>query len=142
MKTTNSHSEVIDNFRNWLAKWDDNISTQDDLETQSMISEKLIKGFSHIEKLLHSSDQKAMIKSRGNFIIGSNESNEKEVLAMFENQKKSWYKNLKKLSHDLTYINTILNHIYEIKNRRTYECFQLRSENARLRSEIERLKKC
>lgn len=139
-KMMNSHSDMLQQFKGWLAKWNDNILTQDDLETQLLILEKLYNGFSQIEKLLHGSDLKAMNKARGNLPPGSNEANEKEVMALFENQKKPWYKNLKKVSHDITYIKSILENIYEIKNRRSYECFKLRAENSKLRNEILKLK--
>ena len=132
---------MIAHFKGWLYKWDRNIVTQDDVETQQIVTGKLLNAFQKIEDLLHKSDQKAMIKARANLIPGSNEANEKEVLAMFENQKKSWYKGLKNISHDMTYIKSILENIYEIKNRRSRECFQLRAENAKLRAEIEKLRK-
>lgn len=136
----NSHSKILDDFKGWLSKWNTNIVTQDDIETQSMVLDKLTNGFSQIEKLLHKTDQKVMRSARGNLIPGSNEANEKEVLAMLENQKKPFYKNLKQLSLDLTYIRNILENVYEIKNRRSYECFYLRAENSRLRAELEKLK--
>lgn len=140
MTTTTSHSNMLSDFKGWLAKWDDRIVTQDDVETQFIIQQKLLKGFTTIEKLLSESDKKVMIKARGNLSPGSNESNEKEVMAMFENQKKPWYKNLQNTSYDLTYIRSILDNVYEIKNRRSRECFQLRAENAKLRQEILKLK--
>lgn len=130
---------MISHFKGWLSKWDHNIVTQDDVETQQIVSEKLMNAFSGIENLLHMSDQKSMLKARGGLIPGSNEANEKEVVAMFENQKKSWYKGLKTISRDMTYIKSILENIYEIKNRRSRECFQLRAENSKLRAEIEQL---
>ena len=120
---------MISHFNGWPAKWDRNIVTQDDVETQQIVTDKIMNAFSGIEDLLHKSDQKAMLKARGLVTPGSNEANEKEVIAMFENQKKSWYKNLKNISYDLTYIKSILDNIYEIKNRRSRECFQLRAEN-------------
>lgn len=131
---------MISHFKGWLAKWDRNIVTQDDVETQQIVTDKLLNAFSGIENLLHISDQKAMLKARGNLPPGSNEANEKEVLAMFGNQKKSWYKGLKTISRDMTYIKSILENIYEIKNRRSRECFQLRAENSKLRAEIEQLR--
>ncbi|WP_294267719.1 hypothetical protein [uncultured Chryseobacterium sp.] len=138
--TTISHSDLMKNFALWLNKWDNNIVTQDDLETQGILLEKIKNGFLQIDKLLNESDLKVMAKARGHLIPGSNEANEKEVLAMFENQKREWYKNLKKVSKDLGYFYAILENIYEIKNRRTHECFKLRAENAQLREEIRRLR--
>lgn len=135
-----SHSEMVENFKAWLAKWNDNIVTQDDVETQFIVLEKLMKSIGKIELLLSKSDEKAMLKARGNLIPGSNEAMEKEVLAMIENQKKSWYIQLKDVSYTLTYIRSILDNVYEIKNRRSYECFKLRAENSKLREEISRLR--
>ncbi|WNI34674.1 hypothetical protein [Chryseobacterium sp. SG20098] len=132
---------MIAHFKQWLVKWDRDIVTQDDIETQQIVIEKIMKAFKCIEDLLHKSDQKAMSIASKNLVPGSNEALEKEVLAMFENQKKSWYKNLKNTSYDLTYIKSILENIYEIKNRRSRECFQLRAENAKLRAEINQLRK-
>lgn len=131
---------MISHFKGWLAHWDRNIVTQDDVETQQIVTDKIMNAFYGIENLLHKSDQKAMLKARGVLIPGSNEANEKEVVAMFENQKKSWYKGLKTISRDMTYIKSILENIYEIKNRRSRECFQLRAENSKLRAEIDQLR--
>ncbi|MFC4379738.1 hypothetical protein [Chryseobacterium bernardetii] len=131
---------MISHFKGWLAKWDRNIVSQDDVETQQIVTDKLMNAFSGIEDLLHKSDQKAMMKARGELTPGSNEANEKEVIAMLENQKKSWYIGLKTISRDMTYIKSILENIYEIKNRRSRECFQLRAENSKLRAEIEQLR--
>ncbi|MEE6129139.1 hypothetical protein V2E39_17190 [Chryseobacterium arthrosphaerae] len=140
-RSTQETMTMISHFKGWLSKWDQNIVTQDDLETQEIMINKLMNAFLCIENLLHKSDQKVMTRARGDLLPGSNEANEKEVMAMFENQKKSWYKGLKSISRDMTYIKSILEHIYEIKNRRSRECFQLRAENSRLRAEIEQLRK-
>ena len=101
-----------------------------------MILEKLYNGFSKIEKMLNESDHKAMLKARGNLIPGTNEANEKEVLAMLENQKKTWYMELKQVSLDITYCRSVIDHIFELKNRKTDEIFRLRAENAKLRTLI------
>jgi len=131
---------MISHFKGWLAQWDRNIVTQDDVETKQIVTEKLVNAFSEIENLLHKSDVKVMKKAKGNLLPGSNEANEKEVLAMLENQKMPWYKSLKAISRDMTYLKSILENIYEIKNRRSRECFQLRAENSKLRAEIEQLR--
>ena len=138
---TNSLSkETIEAFTYWVNGWDERIQTHDDRETEDIMKEKLMFGFNTIEKLLQESDHKAMIKARGNLSTGSNEANEKEVLAMFENQKKPWYSNLKKVSHMCTEVRNTLSNIYELKNRRTTETFKLRAENAMLRIELQKLK--
>ncbi|WP_139326099.1 MULTISPECIES: hypothetical protein [Chryseobacterium] len=139
MKTI-SHSEAVEAFRQFCQGWDDRVHTQDDRETQLMVRNKLMKAIGRIEYFLGKSDEKAMLKARGNLIPGSNEANEKEVLAMFENQKKDWYKDFKEISHDINYIMCIMENVYELKNRRSYESFQLRAENHKLRAEIERLR--
>ncbi|WP_121460012.1 hypothetical protein [Chryseobacterium defluvii] len=140
MMKTIFHSDMRLNFAGWIKKWNDGIATQDDFETKIMLLEKLQRGFAIITKLLEDNDKKIMIKARGNLIPGSNEANEKEVMALLENQKKPWYKNLESVRNDLNYIRHVLDNIYEIKNRRSYECFQLRAENHKLRAEIERLR--
>ncbi|GAB0156198.1 hypothetical protein CHRYSEOSP005_14620 [Chryseobacterium sp. Alg-005] len=139
MKTT-SHSETAAAFKAYMARWNDNVVTQDDIETQFIVREKLTKAFGMIEFLLNKSDEKAMIKARGNLIPGSREALDKEVFAMRENQKKSWYHDMKTVSNTLSYVRIILENVYEIKNRRSYECFKLRADNAKLRSENEKLR--
>jgi hypothetical protein len=141
MKTTAALSnETLENFKNWVNGWDERIQTHDDRETEQIIKEKLMFGFATIEKLLSESDQKVMSKARGNLIPGSNEANEKEVMAMLENQKKSWYKNLQKVSCICTEVRSTISDIYELKNRRTTETFKLRAENAKLRAELSKLR--
>lgn len=143
MMTTTSHfnqptSETIDAFKNWLKGWDATIHTHDDRESQEMISEKLLFIFTTIEKLLHDSDQKVMLKARGSLEPGSDAANEKEVMAMLLNQKRTWYKDLKRASCLATSIKNTISDIYELKNRRNDEVFKLRSENAQLRLELEK----
>lgn len=141
MKTTTVLSkETIDAFKNWVNGWDERIQTHDDRETEQIIKEKLMFGFATIERLLSESDQKVMSKARGNLIPGSNEANEKEVMAMLENQKKPWYKNLQKVSCICTEVRSTISDIYELKNRRTTETFKLRAENAQLRAELSKLR--
>lgn len=117
-----------------------NIHTQDDIDTENLISQKLIFCFSQIESILHKSDQKVMKKARGALTPGTNEANEKEVIAMLANQKNDWYKNLKRASSYLTEVKGNLSSIYELKNRRADEIFRLRSENASLKNENAKLK--
>ncbi|MCQ4139201.1 hypothetical protein [Chryseobacterium sp. EO14] len=138
MKMT-SHSDMADNFRKWLEMWDDTIVTQDDVETQQIIRDKLLNAFAKIELFLAESNDKAMIKARGSLPARSDEARKAEALGIIENQKKQWYKDLEKISLDITYVRSILGNIYEIKNRRTHECFKLRAENAQLREEVKRL---
>lgn len=135
---TKCHSKLFEDFNAWLSKWNRDIVTLDDIENNEIIREKLKNAFTQIESLLQKSDYKMMIKARGDLTPGSNEANEKEVFAMLENQKKEWYRNLKQSSLDITYIRSILDNIYELKNRRSYECFALRAENSKLRSELEK----
>lgn len=139
-RMTTSHSKMVEDFKGWLEKWNRDIVTQDDIENQEMIRGKLQNAFAQIEFFLNKSDQKVMIKARGDLAPGSDEANKKEVLAMFENQKKDWYKNFKKISLDVSYVGCIIDNIYEIKNRRSYECFSLRAENSKLRAELEKLR--
>ena len=117
-----------------------NIHTHDDHDTETLISQKLMFCFSQIESMLHKSDEKVMKKARGTLMPGSDQANEKEVLAMFANQKNQWYKDLKRASSYITEIKGNLSAIYELKNRRADEVFRIRSENSKLSQEIQRLK--
>ncbi len=131
--------EQKENFAAWIRGWDDRINTHDDQHTRDILKNKTKRGWSIINSLLIESDQKAMLKARGNLIPGTNEANEKEVLAMFENQKKKWYQEMQNVRDDLTYIEYTMDHIYELKNRKTYENINLRAENAKLRIELQKL---
>lgn len=117
-----------------------NIHTQDDIDTETLISQKLMFCFSQIESMLHKSDQKVMKKARGNLVPGTDGANEKEVIAMLANQKNEWYKDLKRASSYITEIKGNLSSIYELKNRRADEIFRIRAENSKLSQEIARLK--
>lgn len=139
--TTNSLSELKEHFKKWLENWDATIATHDDKETQQILLEKLFNGFGVIEQILARSDEKAMIKGRGTLEPGTDEAIKKEVEALMENQKKTWYKQLKNVSLDITYARSVMFQVYELKNRKTDEIFRLRSENAKLRAEIANLKK-
>lgn len=136
-----SHSEMAENFKNWLEKWDETIVTADDIDTQVIIRDKLMNAFAKIEGLLSESNERAMRKARGNLPERSDEAIKAEALAIIENQKKPFYKDLERISLDITYIKSLLDNIYEIKNRRTHECFKLRADYARLREEIKQLRK-
>lgn len=136
-----SHSEKIkENFIEWIKGWDERINTHDDNDSREILKNKMKRGWAVVSNLLNKSDEKAMIKASSKLIIGSNEANEKEVLAMIENQKKQWYKDLKNVRDDLVYLMCVLENIYEIKNRKSHENFELRAENAKLRKEINELK--
>lgn len=132
MKTSLS-DEQKENFQNWIQGWDNRIESLDDIQTKEILTNKCKRAWSTITKLLNESDNKAMIKARGNLYAGSNEANEKEVKAMFENQKKQWYVDLKDIQSDMTYLMIAIENVYELKNRRTLEMFKVRAENSKLR---------
>lgn len=134
------NKEQIENFKLWVNGWDERIHTHDDRETEQSIIEKLQNGFGSIEELLISSTDSAIQKATSKLTIGTNEYNEAYVKAMQSNQSKQWFKNLSLVRDDINYIRNIIRSIYELKNRRNLEVFKLRSENSKLRTEIERLK--
>ncbi len=133
--------EQKEHFAAWIRGWDERVKTQDDNDTREMIRNKFKRGWLTINSLLSESDQKAMVKARGNLTPGTNEANEKEVLAMFENQKKNWYQELQKVRDDLTYVEYTIDHLYELKNRRSYENIRLRAEISKLNTELNELKR-
>lgn len=132
--TTVLSDETKENFRQWIQSWDDRINTYDDLETQKIIHSKMSNGFWTIARLLNESDSKAMVKATIGLLPNSNEFNKASVEAMFENQDKKWNKDLKRIQDDLNYVMCILDNIYELKNRRTYENIKLRAELAKFKN--------
>lgn len=122
-----SNSEKIENFKDWLNDWDLKIKTHDDIETQEAVNNRFKFCIGTISHILNETDDKAMLK-------GSNE--KEKVLAMLANQKKKFYKDLKKVQDILTVEMYRLENLYELKNRKTNEIFRLAAENAKLRTKI------
>ncbi len=120
--TTDSHSEIKTNFKNWLNNWDDRISTHDDIDTQEITRKKYIWCIATINRILSETDDKAMER---------HESGEAKVNAMFKNQDRKFYKDLKKVANFMTCEMTRIDNLYELKNRKSYENFRLRAELAK-----------
>ncbi|KQR93311.1 hypothetical protein ASG01_08930 [Chryseobacterium sp. Leaf180] len=140
MTKTTFHSKEVEAFKNYCEGWDSRIHTYDDRDTQQNVNERLFDSVGKLENFLLQSDQKAMTKARGTLMKGTDEANEKEVLAMFENQKRGWYKQMREIIYNLNFIQSVSVALYELKNRYASECFKLRSENAQLRGELEKYK--
>ena len=121
-KMTDFHSEIKENFKWWLESWEDRISTYDDRDTQEIMRERFKWCIETINKLLNDTDDKAMSKYSDN---------ESKVKAMFKNQEKQFYKDLKKVADFLTCEMMRVENLYELKNRKSYENFRLRAELAK-----------
>lgn len=117
-----SHSEIKTNFKNWLNNWDDRIATYDDRHTQEISQERFKWCIGTINKILNDTDEQAMKKHADN---------ESKVKAMFKNQEKQFYKDLKKVAGLLTCEMVRIDNLYELKNRKSYENFKLRAELAK-----------
>jgi len=122
-KTTDSLSEETKlNFMMWLNSWDERISTHDDGHTQELSRERFNWCIGTINKILNNTDEQAMKKHTDN---------ESKVKAMFKNQEKQFYKDLKKVADFLTCEMMRVENLYELKNRKSYENFRLRAELAK-----------
>lgn len=119
---TDSHSEIKENFKRWLNSWDDRIATHDDRHTQEISKDKFNWCIGVINKILSDTDEQAMRKYNDN---------ESKVKAMFKNQEKQFYKDLKKVSDIISCEMIRIDNLYELKNRKSYENFRLRYELAK-----------
>lgn len=140
MKTMNSHSEPVLAFKKYCQGWDDEINNQDSKETQAGVKNRLFNSMAIIERFLVESDENAKKRAKKDNVTDLDKVNEIEILAMIENQKKSWYKKFQRISLDVNYVMCIIDSVYELKNRRSHECFKLRAENSKLKAELENLK--
>lgn len=119
------NSEKVNNFKDWLNEWDLTIKTHDDIKTQIGVKNRFNFCIGTINRILNETDEKAMIK---------HETNEDKVKAMFANQEKPFYKDLKKIQDFLTVEMYRMENLYELKNQKTKEIFRLAAENAKLRT--------
>ena len=121
-KTICLSDETKKNFVNWLNSWDEKISTQDDRDSIEITREKFNWCIGTINRILSDTDDKVMEKY---------ESGEDKVKAMFKNQEKQFYKDLKKVADFMTCEMVRIDNLYELKNRKSYENFRLRAELAK-----------
>ena len=119
------NSEKVNDFKDWLNEWDLTIKTHDDIETQIGVKNRFNFCIGTINKILNETDEKVMIR---------HETNEDKVKAMFANQEKPFYKDLKKIQDFLTVEMYRMENLYELKNQKTKEIFRLAAENAKLRT--------
>lgn len=82
-----SNSEKVNDFKDWLNDWDLTIKTHDDIETQISVKNRFNFCIGTINRILNETDEKVMVK---------HQTNEDKVKAMFLNQEKQFYKDLKK----------------------------------------------
>ncbi len=120
-----SNSKKVNDFKDWLNDWDLTIKTHDDIETQISVKNRFNFCIGTINKILNETDEKAMVKYQ---------TNEDKVKAMFLNQEKQFYKDLKKVQDILTVEMYRSENLYELKNQKTKEIFRLAAENAKLRT--------
>ncbi|QNS40156.1 hypothetical protein H0S70_07010 [Chryseobacterium manosquense] len=119
MKTISPTKEAKQNFTNWLNNWDASISTQDDRETIEITREKYKWCIGTIHKILSDTDASMMKKYNDD---------ESKVKAMFKNQSKPFYKDLKKVADFLTCEMVRIDNLYELKNRKSYDNIKLRTQ--------------
>lgn len=119
MKTISPTKETKQNFINWLNNWDASISTQDDRETIEITREKYKWCIGIIHKILSDTDASMMKKHNDE---------ESKVKAMFKNQAKPFYKDLKKVADFLTCEMVRIDNLYELKNRKSYDNIKLRTQ--------------
>lgn len=110
------------NFKKWLSSWDERIETHDDRDSKDIIHDRLVWSIGVINSILNDTDQKAM---------AAHESNEAKVKALFKNQSKPFYKDLEKVSNNLTVTMMQIDAIYELKNRKSYDVIKLRAQLAK-----------
>lgn len=140
-KKTISHSDESEFlFKNFCKGWDERIHSMDDKEMEKIIRDKMIYSVAKIEKLLNQSNEKVIKKATEGLVYQSNEFNKAYVESMIENEKKTWFKELKTCSIYCSDVMATINDIYELKNRRAKEVFELRAENAKLKRELQQYK--
>lgn len=110
------------NFKKWLSSWDERIETHDDRDSKDIIHDRLVWSIGVINSILNDTDQKAM---------AVHESSEAKVKALFHNQSKPFYKDLEKVSNNLTVTMMQIDAIYELKNRKSYDVIKLRAQLAK-----------
>lgn len=114
--------EAKQNFIKWLHSWDASISTQDDRDTVDLTREKYKWCIGTIHKILNETDASVMVKQK---------SDEGKVNAVFKNQEKPFYKNLKKVADFMTCEMVRIDNLYELKNRKAYDAIKLRAQKTK-----------
>lgn len=112
MMTNSLSDETKLNFMMWLNNWDERIYTHDDFDTHEITRKKYLWCITTIKRILIETDDKAMSKHK---------SEEDKVNAMFKNQEKQFYKDLKKVADFMTCEMVRIDNLYELKNRKSYE---------------------
>lgn len=115
--------KVIKAYEKFFIEWDDRVETQDDQETEQMLWDILQEA----QNKLH-----LWRSERENKIIQDN-APEKALPKLQSIRRSKWYSDMERISDNLLYAQSVIKHILELKNRRTAECFKLRSDNAKLR---------
>lgn len=112
----NQKTIYLSNFKQWLEGWDLSIESIDDKEELEKMEKVLEQSIFFLQKQINDWEEIAMEKS-----------NEK-LLELFDNPK---YKDFQKHANNLTWLRYRIKDLFEIKNRRTKQNFELKSELAK-----------
>lgn len=104
-----------ENFLKYIHGWDLSIESLDDKEEQEKIKNILLDAVNFLNMQLVEWEEKTP---------------KEKILELFENPK---YKRFKRTSDNLYYVKTLIERIYENKNRRTRENIELRSKLAEIK---------
>lgn len=124
MKTALSN-EFLENCNKFFKKWNEKVDTHDDRHTQEIMKEMILGASVRINLILGKWEKKVMDKYPND--------NEKAVEEMFKIKENEDYKALKKISDNLLYTHYQIEHLYELKNRKSAENIKLRAQNAKLK---------
>ena len=125
--------EQKENFTNWVNGWDERIETYDDNEQKEMLKNQLKFVLGVISQLLEESDENARKRASVGLLAGTKEFEKATVEEVFKNREKKWYKKLKKSKDIITTVLFTFENIFELKNRRTKDIFNLRNEIVKLK---------
>lgn len=105
--------------KQYLKEYDLKINTLDDIRNESEFRRKINYAIASMRNLQHISDEQAMSKCK---------TDKERVEALFKNQSKSWYVEFNKSCDYLLSVAVMIDSIFELKNIRTEENFNLRAE--------------
>lgn len=108
-------NKTKENFLRYLHGWDLSIESLDDKEEQEKIATILIEAVNFLNMQLVEWEEKTP---------------KEKILELFENPK---YKNFKRISNNLYCVKTLIERVYENKNRRTMDNVELRAKLAEIK---------
>lgn len=124
MKTAHS-DDNLELILSFIRKWNEKIDTHDDRDTRQIIKAKMLNAWQSVEELLVDWDKKILSQYAND--------ERKAIEKMLENQKTEKYKKLKKVADDIISVHYQIEHLYELKNRKSSELIKLRAECAKMR---------